>query len=146
MERPAVPPHRQPGLSATSGDVVYEPEPSVASSAHELPGSGTAPGTTKALRPGQGTLSRSPSKLTEYQLQQGTNTTDLKVTDAIHQALANDGRLPAHGAAVTVITHGGNAVLFGTVPTEAQRDIVEEIARYHADSIESHIVVSTEED
>lgn len=146
MDRPAMPPHRQQGQSATAGDTMYEPAPRAAPPSTNIPGSGTAPGTTKATAPSQGTMTRSTAKLTDYQLHQGTNATDLRVTDAIHQALANDNRLPAHGAAVTVITHGGNAVLFGTVPNETQRDIIEDLARYHADSIESHIVVSPVED
>jgi hypothetical protein len=146
MERPAVPPHRQAGQSATAGDAVYQPAPRAAPPTSNLPGSGTAPGTTKALAPGQGTMTRSREHVTDYQIHQGTNATDLRVTQAIHQAMMDDERLPADGAAITVITHGGNAVLLGTVPNEAQRDVVEEIARYHAASVESHIEVSEVED
>jgi hypothetical protein len=141
MDRPAMPPHRQQGQSASAGDVMYQPAQAAPPSSN-LPGSGTAPGTTKALAPGQGTMTRSTARLTDYQLHQGTNANDLKVTQAIHRAMENDERLPADGAAVTIITHGGNAVLFGTVPDEAQREVIEQLARHHAASVESHIVVS----
>jgi hypothetical protein len=105
------------------------------------PGTDTLPGTTRAVRPSQGTFSRSSIPPTPHQLEQGVVERDLSTTRAIREAMAQHPGLPHDGGAVTVITHDGQTVLLGRVQSEAEREAAETIARQHSDNVESHIEV-----
>jgi hypothetical protein len=128
---------RPPATSQAGGSQPFRP------TSGNPPGTGTAPGQTKALAPGQGTFIRTTAVPTTYELEQGPSSDDAQVTQKIRQAIQGSSTLSEQAKKVTVITHGGHAVLLGKVPTDQEREEIEAIARQHCSDVGSHLEIQS---
>jgi hypothetical protein len=125
--------------------------------AQGLPGEDTAPGTTRAVRPAQGSepgmeqpgaaatqgqggsgqpqAEPSQPELSTEQLEaieQGTNERDRRMTQRIRQALIKDDALSFTAKNVQIVTRDGNVILRGLVMHDKERKSIEETARGYA--------------
>ncbi len=84
---------------------------------------------------------RSSTPLSQYKLEQSTDKEALETKQRILDAMAESAAVPNDGAAVTVITRGDKAILFGRLASDSERKLIENIAAENAKRVESHIRV-----
>ena len=139
-----IPPRKRRRETASSADTIVEPstrrsaarEPAWTDSRREMPG--TARINEAPI------FARSAIPLSKYNIEQGTSQEALEAKQRILDALAGAAELPNDGAAVTVITKGDKAILFGLMKDAREQKLVEDIARENARRVESHLTVSGE--
>lgn len=140
VERIEVPTTRARSETASAGNTLVEPrrksaatEPASPHRRREMPGTARANAAPIFVR--------SPIPLSQYKLEQSTTAEALEAKQRILVALAESAAVPNDGAAVTVITRGDKAILFGTLANDSERKLVEDIAAENARRVESHITV-----
>jgi hypothetical protein len=127
--------------TAATGDSIVEPsqrrsaatEPPAAGGRREMPG--TARANAAPI------FARSSVPLSKYKIEQSTDLSALEAKQRILDAMAETPNLPHDGAAITVITRGDKAILFGSMDSAEERKLVEDIAGENAKRVESHITI-----
>ncbi|MFT3928428.1 MAG: BON domain-containing protein [Myxococcales bacterium] len=136
MELPA--PQIRRETASASGELI---EPSHRKSAASQPtarrGKREMPGTGRTNA--APIFARSTIPLSKYNLEQGSTQEALEAKERILTAMASTAELPNGGAAITVVTQGDKAILFGNMPSAVDRKLVEDIAQENARRVESHI-------
>jgi hypothetical protein len=125
-------PEDLPLNSAATGDSIVEPsqrrsaatEPPAAGGRREMPG--TARANAAPI------FARSSVPLSKYKIEQSTDLSALEAKQRILDAMAETPNLPHDGAAITVITRGDKAILFGSMDSAEERKLVEDIAGENA--------------
>jgi len=118
---------------------------SAATSYGTPPGAHTAPGSTRAITPTQGTAGIKPMQgepATDESVvagvantpQQGTSSSDRTTTQRIRRAILNDGSLSYTAKNIEIVTSNGNISLRGKVMSEEERWEIERITRGYAGS------------
>ena len=140
VERVEVPTSRAHRETASASDTLVEPrkksaapETAVSVGTREMPG--TARSNAAPI------FVRSAIPLSRYNLEQSHTAEALEAKQRILDALAETSAIPNDGAAITVITRGDKAILFGRLANENERKLVEDIAGENARRVESHIVI-----
>jgi len=115
-----------------------------ASSYGNPPGAHTAPGSTRAITPTQGTAGVKPmegERATDESVvagvggtEQGTSSSDRTTTQRIRRAILNDDTLSYTAKNVEVLTRNGNISLRGQVISDQERWEIERITRGYAGS------------
>jgi len=127
--------------ASAQGTAVVPTTTSRAPSYGNPPGTYTAPGTTKAVTPSQGTMvpgqPPAPTAATSgaaANADQGTSESDRGTTQRIRRAVVDDDALSFTAKNVQITTQNGDITLRGLVMTEEERWEIERIARSYAGS------------
>lgn len=133
-------PSEKRGMATTSGGIVTTPPPSSAAarapSYGNPPGTDTAPGTVRAVRPSQGATvpreeARGPDPESDADAAEDSVPTDAdrRITQRVRAALRGNDSLSYTAKTVEIITRKGNITLKGMVLTDRERWEIERTAR-----------------
>jgi len=168
IEKQQIPEHSDDNTTASAAGAIISTGPNsrttAASSFGNPPGSHTQPGTTRALRPAQGTSSTQLMKneavtsgesvvggpgtggSSGTSTEQGTSSTDRTTTARIRRAIMDDDSLSYTAKNVQIVTRNGNITLRGQVMSDKERWEIERITRGYAGSgkVENDLSIKSE--
>lgn len=134
------PPSQQREIASSEGGMTTPPPSSSATQRPTYgnpPGAFTAPGTTRTVRPAQGTTVENETlrgtDVSDAQAEDSMPTdADRMITQRIRSALRDNDSLSYTAKSVEIITRNGNIILKGMVLTDRERWEIERVARAYA--------------